>query len=171
MASIYTVSLNLLENLKASELSYLACILFCFTNEEQPAKLAVDKNGVILDRYKDYTQYGDIIKVWIDLLSIIPSSIERIDVDLGEMDDTEQMCLLLCSCTNGSKQMIVYSKATLRANIDEDNCVSHNGHRIKILDRDEAKKTLNEHIVYRINNSLVAGRDIIKSTNTIVNEE
>lgn len=165
--AIYTVSLNLLENLKPAELPYLACILFCFTNEEQSAKLAVDKKQIILTRYKDYSHFGDIIKVWVDMLSNIPSSMESINVDLEGIEDSEQMCLALCSHTNGSKNMIVYSLASMNADIDEENCVTYNGHTIKILDRDEAKRVLNEHIVYNISNSQVAGRDIKKSSNAV----
>ena len=164
--AVYTVSLNLFENLQSADLSYLACILFCFTNEENPAKLAVDNKHIILSRYKDFSRHGDIIRTWIDMLSNLPSSIEKIDVDLEGLADLEQMCLALCSRTNGSKQMIVYSMASLKTDIDDDNCVNYNGHRIKILDRDEAKRALNEHIVYNISNSQVAGGDIKKSTNT-----
>lgn len=165
--AIYTVSLNLLENLKPTELPYLACILFCFTNEEQSAKLAVDKKQIILTRYKDYSHFGDIIKVWVDMLSNIPSSMESINVDLEGIEDSEQMCLALCSHTNGSKNMIVYSLASMNADIDEENSVTYNGQTIKILDRDEAKRVLNEHIVYNISNSQVAGRDIRKSSNAV----
>jgi hypothetical protein len=165
--AIYTVSLNLLENLKPAELPYLACILFCFTNEEQPAKLAVDKKQIILTHYKGYSKFGDIIKVWVDMLSNIPSSIESVNVDLDGIEDPEQMCLALCSHTNGSKNMIVYSLTSINADIDEDNCVNCNGHLVKILDRDEAKRVLNERIVYNISNSQVAGRDIRKSSNIV----
>ncbi len=162
--AVYTISLNLFENLQPSDLSYLACILFCFTNDENPAKLAVDKKHIILSKYKDFSRHGDIIKTWIDMLSNLPSSIEQIDVDLEGLADSEQMCLALCSRTNGSKQMIVYSMASIQAEIDDNNCICHNGHRIKILDRDEAKRVLNEHIIYNISNSQVAGRDIKKSS-------
>ena len=62
--------------------------------------------------------------------------------------------------------MIVYSLAALKTNIDDDNNIFYNGHRIKILDRDEAKKVLNERAVYNISNSQIAGRDIKKSSNT-----
>lgn len=164
--AIYTVSLNLFENLQSADLSYLACILFCFTNEENSAKLAVDKKHIILSRYKNFSRHGDIIRTWIDMLSNLPSSIELINVDLEGIADSEQICLALCSHTNGSKQMIVYSMASLKTDIDDDNCVSYNGHRVKILDRNEAKRVLNEHIVYNISNSQVAGRDIKKSSNT-----
>ncbi len=165
--AIYTVSLNLLENLKQAELPYLACILFCFTNEEQSAKLAVDKKQIILTRYKDNSRFGDIVKVWVDMLSNIPSSMELINVDLNGIEDSEQMCLALCSHTNGSKNMIVYSMASMNADIDDDNCVSYKGHKIKILDRDEARRVLNDHVVYNISNSQVAGRDIKKSSNNV----
>lgn len=164
---IYTLSLNFLENLKSSDLPYLACILFCFTNDEQPAKLAVDKKQIILTRYKDFSLYGDIIKMWIDLLSNIPSSMESINVDLEGIEDHEQMCLTLCSQTKGSKKMIVYSLNSINSDVDDDNCVSYNGHSIRLLDRDEAKRMLNEHVAYNISNSMVAGRDIKESTNSI----
>lgn len=166
--AIYTVSLNFLENLAPSEMSYLGCILSCFTNDQHPDKLAVDKNRIILDKYIDVVdeRFADIVKSWVDMLSYIPSSMEKIDVDLRNITNKEELCLALCSSINGTKQMIVYSMATLKADIDDDNCVSYNGHRIKILDRDEAKRVLNEHIVYNISNSQVAGRDIKKSSNT-----
>lgn len=62
--------------------------------------------------------------------------------------------------------MIVYSMASLKSEVDGENQIIHNGHKIKVLDRDEAKKALNENIVYNISNSQIAGRDIKKSTNT-----
>lgn len=164
--AIYTISLNLFENLQSADLSYLACILFCFTNEEHPAKLAVDKKHIILSKYKDFSRHGDIIRIWIDMLSNLPSNIERIDVDLEGEVDTEQMCLALCSRTNGPKQMIVYSLTSLKSEVDDNCCICHNGHRIKVLDRDEAKRYLNEQQVVYISNSQVAGRDIKKSQNT-----
>jgi len=166
--AIYTVSLNFLENLKPNEMSYLGCILYCFTNDQHPDKLAVDKNRVILDKYIDAVdeRFADIVKSWVDMLSYIPSSMEKIDIDLRCFTNKEEMCLALCSGINGTKQMIVYSMAALKTDIDDDNSVSYNGHRIKILDRDEAKRVLNENIVYNISHSQVAGRDIKKSQNT-----
>ena len=166
---VYTVSLNLLENIQESEMEYLACILFNFTNREQLPKLAVDTKKIILSKYRDVNKHRDVIRVWIDMLSNIPSSIEQVNVDLEQYQDNEQMCLALCSHTKGSKNMIVYSLASLNANVDDDNCVTHDGCRIKILDRDEARKVLNERRVIYINNSQVAGRDIKKSSNTIGN--
>ena len=76
--AIYTVSLNFLENLKPNEMSYLGCILYCFTNDQHPDKLAVDKNRVILDKYIDAVdeRFADIVKSWVDMLSYIPSSME-----------------------------------------------------------------------------------------------
>lgn len=169
--AIYTLSLNLFENLQLGDLSYLACILFCFTNEEHPAKLAVDKKHVILSKYRDFSRHGDIIRTWIDMLSNLSSTIESIDVDLEGEGDTEQMCLALCSRTNGPKQMIVYSLASLRTEVDDDGYISYNGCRIKVLDRDEAKRLLNEQHGIYISNSQVAGRDIKKSHNTNGNGE
>lgn len=166
--AIYTVSLNFLENLEPSEMSYLGCILFCFTNEQHPDKLAVDKNKVILDKYKEvvHERFADIIRSWVDMLSYVPSSMEKIDVDLRDITNKEDLCLELCSNINGTKKMIVYSMASLNSIIDGDNCITYNGHKIKFLDRDEAKRVLNENIVYNISNSQVAGRDIKKSSNT-----
>lgn len=170
--AIYTVSLNFLENLEQSEMSYLGCILYCFTNEQHPDKLAVDKNKVILAKYIDVVdqRFADIIKSWVDMLSYIPSSMEKIDVDLRNITNKEEMCLALCSSINGTKQMIVYSMASLNSVIDGDNCILYNGNKIKIFDRDEAKRILNENIVYNISHSQVAGRDIKKSINTNGNE-
>ncbi len=166
--AIYTVSLNFLDNLETSEMSYIGSVLFCFTNNQHPDKLAVDKNKIILNKYIDVvdSRFADIVRSWVDMLSYIPSSIEKIDVDLTGITDNEEICLALCSGINGTKQMIVYSMAALKTDIDNDNCVSYHGHRIKILDRDEAKRVLNENIVYNISHSQVAGRDIKKSQNT-----
>lgn len=170
---IYTVSLNLLENIQDTEMEYLACILFNFSNREHPAKLAVDTKKIILSKYREIRNYKDIIKTWIDLLSNIPSSVEWVNVDLEQIADDEQMCLTLCSHTQGSKNMIVYSLSSLNTDIDEDNCACHNGCRVRILDRDEARKALNnrENQNIYIIQSQFAGGSIIDSNNINGNEE
>lgn len=166
--AIYTVSLNFLENLEISEMSYIGCVLFCFSNNQHPDKLAVDKNKIILNKYIDVvdSRFADIIRSWVDMLSYIPSSIEKIDVDLTEITDTEEMCLALCSSTKGSKQLIVHSIGLLESSVDASNCISYKGCTIKVLDKDEAKQLLNVNSVLNINRSVVAGGNICDTTNT-----
>lgn len=163
---IYTISLNFIEKVQHSELHYLASILFRFTNEQNGAKLAVDKNNVILSKYKEIDQNRDIIKTWLDFVANIPSTIEKIDIDINGIKDSEEMCLSLCSHTNGSKKMIVYSRSSLKTSVDNDNCVTYDGNRIIILDKDEAKLELNGQNNISIVNSQIAGGDIKKSNNT-----
>lgn len=171
--AVYTVSLNLLENLEDSEKPYMVSILFRLANDTQPDKIAVDKKMIIFTRYREAScKFPDSVKTWLDFLSYAPSSlVEKIDVDLEGIDDSEEICLRLCSKTKGAKQMIVHSLGLVNADIDEDNCTIYNGCRIRILDKDEAKCALNPQIAYSINNSIVAGRDVNKSTNNTGNEE
>ena len=164
--AIYTVSLDFLDKIQPLELNYLASVLFCFTNEQQDAKLAVDENNVILSKYKEVSRNKDIVRVWLDFVAIIPSSIEKVDVDIRGIMDSEEMCLSLCSHTNGAKKMIVYSMSSLKVSVDNDNCVTYDSCRIKILDKDEAKLELNGQNNISIVNSQIAGGDIKKSNNT-----
>lgn len=161
----FTVSMTLLEKVQLTELSYLACILFCFTNEQNCAKLAVDNNRVILSKYKEVSNNRDIIKTWLDLIANVPSSIEIIDVDLNDLDDSEKMCLSLCARTNGPKQMIVYSLSSLKSPVDNDYCIAFEGCKIRVLDKDEAKLKLNSQPNISIINSQVAGGNMNKSKN------
>ena len=164
--AIYAVSVNLLENLAVSEVSYLGSILFCFVNDQNDAKLAVDKNKEILSRYRCVKNNADIIKTWLDLISVIPSSIECVNTALDDEDDDEQICLKLCSATKGLKGMIVYSINSFQTTVDEECCICYGGHHIRLLDKDEAKKELNDNLIVSIKNSMVSGGNISNSTNS-----
>lgn len=163
--AVYTVSLNFLENLQPQEISYLGCILFCFTNEQNDCKMAVDKDGIILGKYRDVRKFPEIIKSWLDMLSYIPSSVERVGVDISGMSDSAEMCLALCSATNGSKKLIVYSMSSMTEQVDGENCVEYSGHKIKCIDKDEAKRELNVANVVNIMDSQYAEGNIIGSLN------
>lgn len=164
--AIYTLSLNFLKQLESSDMPYLASILFCFTNEQHPDKLAVDKNKIILSTYREIVneRFGDIIKTWVDMLSYIPSSMEKINVDLSEIEDCEK-CLLLCSKTNGVKQMIVYSLGSIGMTVNDQNCIRYNDNLIKLIDKDEAKSILNQNTGLYISNSIVANGNVEDCTN------
>lgn len=166
MMAVYTVSLNLLEKLDETEMEYFGSILYCFTNKENLAKLAVDKNRIILSRYRDIQNNASFIKVWLDLLSYIDSKIEIIDIDLTFTDNPEELCLALCGKTNGAKKLIVHSFSSFEREINENDCIEYDGSQIIVLDKDKARKELNETNIINIINSQIAGRDIIGSNNT-----
>lgn len=164
--AVYTVSLNLLEELDKTEMEYFGSILYCFTNKENLAKLAVDKNRIILSKYRDIQNNASFIKCWLDLLSYIDSKIEIIDIDLTFIENPEELCLALCGKTNGAKKLIVHSFSSFCNKINENDYIEYDGSKIKVLDKDRAKKELNETNIINMENSQYAGRDIIRANNT-----
>lgn len=164
---IYTISLDFLENIEEGEEHYYTSILFQLANEMTPFKVAVDRDMMVLEFYKNVKKHPEIIKSWLEHMSYSPSSFERISVDLSVESNMDNMLMKLCSAVNGNKQLIIYSKQNIPLEVDCNNCVEFQGKSIKLLDKDEARIKLN--IMSFINNSYVnsqvAGGNLIGAIN------
>lgn len=157
MGTIFTVSLNFLEKLKRGEEHFLNDILFEIINTRNSFKVAVDNNGLIITKYESVTNNRDIIKTWIEMLSYNESSIETVNVDLNGLEDKDEVCLALCSNTNGAKQLIIHSNSSWNGNIDEENNVMYNGKKVRLFDKEEASDELNKHSSLAFIDSIFAG--------------
>lgn len=165
--AVYTLSLNFLDNLEQNEQTYISDIMFCFVNTYNSAKIAVDKDKLILTKYRKVTKYRDIIKTWIDMLANIPSSMEKCNIDISNIENPDEMCLALCNATNGCRKLIVYSWSLFPVKINDDGCVVYNGNNIHILDKDDAAREINSSNNITIENSIVAGGNVEHSKNKI----
>ena len=168
MPAVYTLSANFFEQLKQHEYSYIASVLFQFTNTQNQYKIAVDTNSHIILKYRELTQdkfYADVIKGWLEMLANIPSSMQKYDVDLSHINNAEDMCIELCSHVNGNKTMIIHSSSSFYKELDDNNTISYNEKTIHIIDKEEAQAQLNNNSTTYITDSMVAGHDIIDSKN------
>lgn len=163
--SVFTVSINFLENIKQGELGYFASILYQFANPQNPAKIAIDKERTMLSRYRAINNHADQIKSWLDILSYVPSSTEIVNVDLKQIADSEELCYALCSKVNGAKQVIVHSLSSLRTPLSETNDIDYGATRLHIIDKDEAQILLNTSVATNIVNSVLVGGDANKIDN------
>jgi len=165
--AVYTLSLNFLNNLETNEQSYITNIMFCFVNTYNTAKIAVDRDKLILTKYREISKYRDTIKTWIDLLANIPSSMEKCNVDISNIENSDEMCLALCNATNGCRKLIVHSKSLFPMNINDDGCVIYKGNNIHIIDKDDAANEINALYIMQIENSIVAGGNVENSKNKV----
>ena len=169
---VFTISLDLLENIDKSEIGYYYKILYQFPNEFNSFKVAKDKDGEIFNIYQNVTNNPEYIKVWLDFMAnSSSSSFEKINVSIKDEDTDENKLKKLCSNVRGDKKMIVYSLQNISEPIDTDNQVEYNNVKIKLLDRDEATLILNSNsntninINGDVNSSIVGGGDINNSNN------
>ena len=153
--SVFTVSPYLLENIEEDEKVYLSDILFVFTQRNTTFKVAKDKNGEILDIYKGINNNAEIIKIWLDLMSFKPAKFEKIDIDLSDIVCVESKFFELCSYTNNTKNLIVYSKQNILKFQCINNIVNYNDINISILDRDDANAVLNSPVTITTQNNYV----------------
>lgn len=172
--SIYTISANFFEQLQKADHSYLGSILFRFTNNQNQHKIALDTDGVIAAQYREITQNkscADIVKTWLELISNIPSSVEKNVVHFTNDMTPEDMCIEVCSKTNGPKNLIIYSSGSFSRRLAEDGTFLNSGSRITAIEKDDAQVQLNERgNTFNITGSIVAGNDINNSQNNTNND-
>lgn len=163
---IYTISADLISNLSSHE-SYYAEILFPFANEKNRFKIAKDIDCEIFNIYKRVTKHPEIVKIWIDLMSYSKCALENIPVSIKNERTDEEKLFKLCSSVHGCHKMVVYSVQNSKYPVDSNNYIKYEGVKIRLLDRDEMSSILNANIIINgnVENSIVAGRDIIDSTN------
>ena len=150
---IYTISTNFFKQLKAEEYSCLASILFQFSNTQADCKIAIDAQSLVLDKYRDITHgmfCADIVRTWLELLSNISSSIEKCNVDLSNVADSEEMCVKVCSCVNGARNLIIHSFNSYPLPLEQDNSLLYDGKVIKVMDKDQAQLQLNNTAAIKI---------------------
>ena len=71
---VFTISLDLLENIDKSEIGYYYKILYQFPNEFNSFKVAKDRDGEIFNIYQNVTNNPEYIKVWLDFMANSSSS-------------------------------------------------------------------------------------------------
>lgn len=145
----------------------LTDLLMVFAQNNNPYKIAIDRNGKIIDIYS--SNENPAIIYWLKIMSDFPESWEPIDVENFESVQTkEEFFLLLCSQTT-NKTLIVFShNGWTKKHYNRDNGISYNGVQLKVLDREEAIKDLLSARNVIINNSIVAtGGSSIKNAKII----
>lgn len=166
---IYTISPDLLRNIKKEEGIYLTDVLFVFAQRSNTYKVTRDSNGEVLRIYESIASSKDCIKTWLDLMSFIPSPFEVINVDISDIECEETKFLKLCKETNGENKIIYYSKQNVRKYKFDAGSLFFEKIQIIVLDRDEARheltatQTINTNI---INSQVAQGNSqISKSDN------
>jgi len=170
---IYTISSDLLENIEINELIYFSDLLMVFSKKSNSYKVTRDKNNLVIKKYSDIENNAEFIKVWLDLMSFSPTSFEKINIDLSNINCTETFFMELCKKTQGNKNLIVYSQQNIKKAIVTNNKLKYNDVELNVLDRDMAKNRLIQATTVTniggdfISNSQVAknGSKIIKSEN------
>ena len=171
--AVYTLSLNFFNHLCDKEsIIYFYNILSVFANDKNRHKIAIDKDGLILDRYRKVDKNRDLILFWVSSLADRqPTSkfFEQTNADISSFDNDEIMCLEICRATQGQKKLIVYSRSSCRIiSVNPNDEFVYRDVIIHILDKDDASDELalqpeQKNII--IKNSQVAGGDINNSQN------
>lgn len=167
--NVFTVSADFIKNIQRDSLFYFADVLFLFPQTYNDYKVAVDSKGVVLEIYEKIDTNKEFIKVWLDLLANNRGSMEVIDANIEAIPDDYKKFLKLCIETNGSSQLIVYSKQSLKQYPVSGDRVSFEGFEIILFDRDQIRSHLNQKVTNQINISgsqiATQGSSIVKSNN------
>lgn len=146
--NLYVISPCLLQDIR--EKQYYSKILFVFA-DDNPLKVAIDNNGVMLSAYEEIAEKNRDIAImgWLDLMSKLPSSFERI-VDIAPETDVNKVHLLVCSNIVGVvKPMIVYTKQNFKQfKFISDNQILYEGDTITLFDKDEAIEKIETKKIY-----------------------
>lgn len=167
--SVYTITPDLLRSIGEEDGIYLTDILFVFTSRNNPFKVAIDNNGVIIDYYKSVENNAETIAFWLNLMSFKPSPFELINVDLSNIDCEETKFMKVCKETLNQRKLVLYTYQNLVNFKCENGTVIFEDTVINILDRDIARNELTPTITMgdTIINSQVAkdNSNINKSKN------
>lgn len=139
--AVYTISPCIMRDSEPNDFLCYSNLLFTFTHG--PHKVAIDKDGSIIDIYSRIEQHKDIIQTWLQLMSNTPRRFEKIPVNILDITDEFGKFLVLCKATKGQHKIIVNSIQNLDCEVDDDNCVDVDGVKVKILDRMEAEQEIN----------------------------
>jgi len=142
---VFTVYSDMFEKLTSDEDSiYIRDLINVFGVSTNPFKIAKDEKGIVIDLYTSFnTKYREFVVVLLEMIAKHPSGFETIDVDLEGIECNESLFLSLCAATNGSRQMIAYTKQSFRTFLITENHIDFDGGLVRILDRDEARVVLN----------------------------
>lgn len=139
----YTLSNCILNNLVAGK-KYITDLLFVFTQESNPYKIALDTSNRILGLYESAGQSNEHVANWLSLMSYQPSNFETINADTSSAQNTEEIFLLVCSMTKSQQKLIVHSHESWQYfNYVSDRTIFYCGKPIRVFDRDEAILELN----------------------------
>lgn len=148
--AIYTISLDFLEKLDRSERPYIGDILYVLSNTTNCDKIAVDKDKIILDFYKNSeSELRDLIISWYDYISKLPSPIfEKTNADISNITDKYKICHEICKAINGCKNLIIHTYSTYPISLSDDNSFIYDEEcEIHVLDKDDAKDNINRKII------------------------
>ena len=155
----YTLTTNLIENLRSTDIDILLKMLHFFEDTFEH-KLAMDQSKCIYNLYAQATvdqQLKKLYSEWLQLFSIKEKRCEFITVNITTKDKNEAF-LEVASKINGYKNIIVYSRNGSPYQCNDNNNINYNGTTIKVLDKDEAvseidNKVTNNVTIYQTNES------------------
>jgi len=135
----YTVTDMFLEHIDKPK-PYYNNILLIFSIDSNTHKIAVDSEGLILDRYNKIAEENHLIAHWIHLMSHHPTYFESIEIVKSPEDKcSNEIYLNLASNIVGNPKLICNSKQDLKLyKFNGSNYVSYDKVNIKIYDKDEA---------------------------------
>lgn len=166
MATI-TVFPSVMRAAKADSL-YLRKVLFAFM--PGPHKIAMDRNGVILERYKD-AGCSEPIFMWLTLMSETVG-FDTVRVDVGNEQTDEAKCLKLCRATNGRHIAFVSSLQDISTPLTANNSVMIDSEEVVLMDKDEAVEYMGgPKVQLYLQNSIIANGSVINSNNCNKNDE
>lgn len=139
----YTLSKCILENINAGK-KYITYLLFVFTRDANPHKVAVDSQNIIFDIYTQLAKSDEFIATWLQLMSHQSSNFEPINVDLSSVSNDEEIFFKVCCETKSQQELIVFTHEGWKYySYHSDKVICYNKKFICVLDRDEAIQDLN----------------------------
>lgn len=143
-----------------SEKYYIAGVLYKFLDPDY--KVAIDKDGEILDEYYRIAADDHNIATWIDYMAMDPSTFEPLcNLPKKEFCETIELFLYVASKIPSKPKLVVYSLSSFieKYDLDDKENVSYGNKKIKIFDRDKAVKHFSKtkkNVKKVIKNSVVA---------------
>lgn len=135
---------------------YYTNIFLKFT-QNNSLKVAIDNNKVIEKIYKKIASKNPFFYDWLNLMSYDPNYFEKIDIEINDSMNEEEIFFYLSKHIQGKKNIIVFTRQkdfTYITYIDS-NIVNYQGVEINIFDKDEAIFELDESKV-SISGSVIA---------------
>ena len=165
MATI-TVFPSLIRIAETSNL-YLQKVLFAFLLG--PHKIAMDCNGIIVERYKE-ASHSNLIFMWLKMMSDI-DGFETVRIDIKHEQTDEERCLKLCRATNGLHLAFVNSLQEIDTPLTANNSVVVENEEVILIDKDEAVVEMSKpNIKILLQNSIIANGPVTNSNNNNINK-
>jgi hypothetical protein len=121
-------------------------LLMVFAQQTNPYKVALDKSDRIIGVYAKISESNEFAATWLNLMTMKPSSFERITVETDDVANMEELFLRVCSSTKSQQKLIVHSHENWKHyRYDQPTIIIYRDIQVRVYDRDEAIIELNRN--------------------------